>query len=641
MSTVADKSAAVKAMCQDWDLAEALLGGTKTMRLAAELYLPKWPKETQEAYNIRLSVAVLFPAYLRTVGTLAAKPFSKPLTVNKDVPASIQTWLKDIDLQGRDVNAFSSDVLEKALGYGLAGILIEYPVKGAAVRTQAQEQAAGLRPYWVEINAKQLLGWRAERVGGVWQVMQLRFMECVEEADGPYGSKTVDQVRVLEPGKWEIHRKGDKGDWVLHDQGITTLKQVPFVPIYAGRYGYMVARPPLLEVAHLNVAHWQCASDQQTILHVARVPILCATGVEDDKFSLEIGAGAAVKLPEGADLKFVEHSGAAIGAGVVELDKLEERMRQAGAELLVLAPGRITATQVMTENAVGLSLLQRITLTFQDALNQCLAITAKWVGEANGGTVTLFNDYGVATLQEASAQLLLETNRAGKLSDETLHSEFQRRGILAAEVSWEVEKDRLEVQGPDLATMVPQQGGLPARGAPQIAGTPTDPAQPPATPPAPAFPVALAPSPSPFTPITPIAPQPGSPVDDPAPAFDVEAFAAAMSAALSQLVIPAPIVNVAAPTMPDVVVNVAPAAVTVNVPEQPPAQVTVHTAPITVEGAQITVEGALPAAAPVVNVAPAAITVNTPPVSVTIEKGPTGANFIENDDGDITGIKLN
>jgi len=35
----------------------------------------------------------------------------------------------------------------------------------------------------------------------------------------------------------------------------------------------MQAKPPLLDLAWLNVEHWQSASDQSNILHVARVPI--------------------------------------------------------------------------------------------------------------------------------------------------------------------------------------------------------------------------------------------------------------------------------------------------------------------------------------------------------------------------------
>jgi hypothetical protein len=435
--TVADVTDAVAAMQADWELARSLLGGTSAMRAAGTKFLPKWPSEEQKAYDNRLATAVLFPAYQRTVTTLTGKPFSKPVTVGEDVPSNVKDWLDDVDLQGRNLDAFAADLMQVGLGYGLGGILVDFPTKSDDVRTVADERAAGLRPYMVEIKPWQVLGWMPSRKNGAWVLQQLRIMECVEEPDGPWGTVDVDQVRVLEPGKWATYRQNEKKEWIPHKEGTTTIDFIPFVPVYGERTGFMLGKPPLIEVAHLNVAHWQSASDQQTILHVARVPILTVIGAEDGvnaagqpvPWKLEVGASSAVKLPAGGDMKFVEHTGKAIEAGQKDLDALEERMRQAGAELLVLSPGKVTATQVATENAVGMCALQRIVQGLEDALDTALDYMAKWVKAEEGGHVTLFNDFGAATLAEASADLLLKANQAGKLSDESLHEEFQRRGI--------------------------------------------------------------------------------------------------------------------------------------------------------------------------------------------------------------------
>lgn len=458
-------------MQADWSLAAALLGGTRAMRAAGETYLPKWPNEEREAYQCRLTTAVLFPAYARTVQTLAGKPFSKPVTYGDDVPPKIQEWLEDADLQGRNLDAFAADMMETALGYGLGGILVEYP-RAEGVRTVADERAAGLRPYLVEIKPTQILGYRVERRAGAWVLTQLRFKETASEPDGEFGDKAVEQVRVLTPGAWATYRKtatiGQSAqDWALHEQGLTTIDFIPFVPVYGQRIGFMMGKPPLLEVAHLNVAHWQSASDQQTILHVARVPILTVIGIDDENFKMSIGAASAVQVPLGGDMKFVEHSGAAISAGAQELDSLEERMRQAGAELLVLAPGKVTATQVSTENAVGMCALQRIVQGLEDAIDLALQYVAEWVGLPDGGRVTLFNDFGAATLEEASAQLLLSANQAGKISDATLRSEFKRRGILSSDVDEDEEVERIEAQGPALGAL--GMIGAPVEGDPAVA----------------------------------------------------------------------------------------------------------------------------------------------------------------------------
>lgn len=458
-SSVAAIGKPVQTMSEFWELAGSLLGGTAAMRAAGKKHLPQWPNEPDDAYDRRRKAAVLFPAYKRTISTLSGKPFSKPLTLDDEVPEQIKEWLEDCDLQGRSLNVFASDMFQVALGYGLGGILVEYQkvprAPEAQPLTQAQVAQLGLRPYLVEIKPGQLLGWRTERgADGVHRITQLRYKECVAEADGAYGDKEVEQVRVLSPGLWEIHRlDNEKKDWVLFDQGATTLNFVPFVPLYGERLGLMRAAPPLIEVAHLNVAHWQSASDQQNILHVARVPILTVIGVDDEGFQLTVGASAAVRLPMGGDLKYVEHTGAAIAAGAADLDDLEERMRQAGAELLVLKQGDITATQTNTENAVGMCALQRTAEVFEDALDTVLQMMSDWVGLGPGGHVTLFKDYGAATLAEASADLLLKANQAGKISDETMHSEFQRRGFLSADVTWEEEQQRLADQGPGLGTL--------------------------------------------------------------------------------------------------------------------------------------------------------------------------------------------
>ena len=446
-------------MQPDWDLANTLIGGTRAMRHAGAKYLPKFPAEDDEDWKRRLGASVLFPAFKRTVSTLAAKPFSRPVTLSDDTPERLKTWLEDIDLQGRKLAIFAADLLEDALGPGIAGILVEYP-RADGVRTRADEAAAGLRPYWIHIKSSQFLGWRAQRLDGTWKLTQLRFMESVDVDDGPWGTKSIDQVRVLTPGRWETYRESEtaKDEWALHDAGETSLKVVPFIPIYGERTGFMTGKSPLLEVAHLNVKHWQSQSDQDNLLHLARVPILVATGTPLD-FEFKIGSASAIKLGDpNADMKFVEHSGAAINAGRQSLEDLKEEMRQAGAELLVIQPGKKTATQVGAEESVGMCSLAKIAETLEDALDAAMQLTADWVGEKSGGSVTLFKDFGVAPLAEITAQLLIDIAKSGRISDETLRAEMKRRGVLSADVDEAEEVERLAKQPPD----DPNPSGIPA-----------------------------------------------------------------------------------------------------------------------------------------------------------------------------------
>lgn len=463
---VNDQSPEVRELAREWPMLEALLAGTSAMRAQGTALLPKWPAETDEAYRARLNTATLFPAYRRTVGVMSGKPFSKPLTLT-DADARIEKWAEDIDLQGVSLHSFAAEMFHGTIGLGVAGILVEYPRTEPGRRmTVAERDRAGLRPYWVRIKHNQILGWKSAVVAGRLMLTQLRLLETHEEPDGPYGVKLVPQVRVLTPGAWEIWRQtGQNKEWVLADSGTTTLREIPFVPLYGMRSAFMVGRPPLLDVAYLNVKHWQSQSDQDTILHVARVPILAAKGVPDD-FELQVGAASAANLGDNphAELAFVEHSGAAIEAGDKSLIALRDQMVQAGAELLVKREsGDVSATEAGNDAEANKSDLQRIAENYEDALEQALVYTAMYasIDVSRAGNVSLFSDYGAATLSDATAQLVVDLNSRGILSNETTIREMQRRGVISEDIKPEDELEKARQDGPKLGELTDGDGQFP------------------------------------------------------------------------------------------------------------------------------------------------------------------------------------
>lgn len=446
--SVRARSLAVEEIAGEWPLIGALMGGTTAMRAAGKQYLPQWPNEPDDPYKARLSTATLFPAFARTVDVLAAKPFSHPVTVSDDTPARVLEWCGDIDLQGRDLHAFAGALFRSGMAYGIAGILVDYPQVGG-IRTAAEERAAGVRPYFVEIAARCILGWRSSRINGAEVLTQLRFIEAVYEPDGPFAEKEIEQVRVLTPGAWQTWRRDESATtddkWRLHAEGLTTLQKIPFVPVYGHRTGLMRGVSPLNELAHMNVEHWQSKSDQQTILHVARVPILFGRNLGATQIVVG-GASAVVADGDNADLKFVEHSGAAIEAGRLSLLDLEDRMRQVGAELLVIKPGNTSITQTIADNEPAMCALQRMAHDLQTALTGALNLMAEWVGEQPAGHVEVFKDFGVSSLAEASLSLLREMTAAGQFSAESLFHEAKRRGVVQSGITWADESKRIAAE---------------------------------------------------------------------------------------------------------------------------------------------------------------------------------------------------
>jgi hypothetical protein len=481
MAKVNDISSAVAAMQDDWAKIDALVGGTKAMRAAGETYLPKFPAEDAESYAYRLKTSTLYNAMGRTLENMAAKPFAEAITYT-DIDAVAEEWLPNIDLCGNNLTVFAHNLFTEGMGKGLTHILVDMPttVDAEGKRkyvTKADEKAAGLRPYLIHIKPRQVLGWRsAKGLDGVEVLTMLRLMECIEEEDGEFGIKAVPQIRVLQRGAWATYREdpAKRGEWPLHEKGPTSIDFIPLVTYYTKRTGFMTAVPPLLDMADLNIKHWNSQSDQDSILHTARVPILAITGLtEDDKIA--IGAKTFLRLPLNADAKYVEHTGKAIEAGRVALQDLENQMRAMGAELLVESQVAITATQNNTEEDEATCQLKRMVQGLEDTLDNALDMMHRWMNMEYKGAVDIYDDFSSDAVLATAAPFviaLIQMVNNGLISKEDAFNEMQRYGILNPDLVWEDVQAKIELEPPMFEVPMP--------GAPTPAPTPA-PAPAPAT----------------------------------------------------------------------------------------------------------------------------------------------------------------
>lgn len=454
--TVSQRDPRMDAMAATWPKITALLGGTPAMRAAAKTYLPQQPKEDDDDYAYRKETSTLFPAFERTCGVMAGKPFSKELTM-KSIPASVEALLADVDGQGRSLHTFASDVFsESAIEYGFGGILVDFTMteEGEAPRTVAEEKAAGVRPYWVHIKKDQIIGYKAQNRGGTMVLTQLRISETAQVDDGEFGTTDKQRVRVFWEDRWALYEKAaDGADWPKIDEGVLTLGRIPFVPIYGVRSAFMEGFSPLLALADLNIKHWQQQSDQDDSTRFARKRMVVFTGITDAD-QMTIASNYAIQLPPNADAKVVQGSAESVTVGRAELTALEQQMIQTGAELLVATPGQRTATEASNDAEANKSMLQSIAENFEDALDAVLQLTADWLKAGEGGKIQLFKDYAANSLSDASAQLVLSMSMQGLITKETALKEMQRRAVLSPDLDVTSEVELASSQAPDLGNEV-------------------------------------------------------------------------------------------------------------------------------------------------------------------------------------------
>lgn len=450
--TAATPSSVYTKMAPRWRMIDVLLGGTETMREAGDEFLPQHDNESQNSYQTRLKRATLLNLTEQTLDTLAGKPFKDQIVFSDDVPQQILGLTEDIDMQGSNLHAFCRAWFRGGWAKGLSHVLVEHPTPEAKVdaggqeviRTLADDRNEGLRPYWVHVPPENLIAAYSMIDNGKEVLTHVRIMEKTIERNG-WEETVKSRVRVLEPGSWAVYAPTPKGDdWVLESEGVTALDYIPLVTFYAGkRSDLMECKPPLTDLAFLNISHWQSSSDQRNVLTVSRFPILAASGVAADTV-VKIGPNNYLTTDDPTGKwYYVEHTGAAIAAGALDLERLEDQMASYGAEFLRKRPGDETATGRALDSAEASSYLAATIRDFQDCIEQALQLTAQWIGLETGGSVTLTSDVDINELDASELDALQKARAQRDISRMTYLEELKRRGVLADDFDMEADAELL------------------------------------------------------------------------------------------------------------------------------------------------------------------------------------------------------
>jgi len=453
VSQVNDPNTAWYAQEPHWILIEDLLQGTYGMRKKHRRYLPQEPRELDESYDNRLARSVCPPYYIRLERMLAGMLTRKPVRLDETADI-IREQLFDVDLQGNDLNVWTYETTRKMVRYGHIGCLVDAPSDGG-------------RPYWVTYTPRQILGWRTETKEGAQVLTQLRLQETVVVPDGEYGEKAVEQIRVLTPGEFRLHQRQDNGDFKVVDEGRTSLSEIPFSVAYAQRHGMMESRPPLEDIAELNLKTYQIQSDLDNQLHISAVPMLAFYGFPSAAEEVSAGPGEAIAFPADGRAEYIEPAGRSFEAQFRRLEQLAAQINELGlSAVLGQKLTAETAASKQIDRSQGDSTMMVIAQNVQDMIDNSLQYHAQYLGnETAAGSAYVNRDFLGARLEPQDIQSLLALYTAGTITQETLLTELAEGDVLG---------DNFDVEEELAAT---SNAGLdvPSAGSPdRLVGNPND-----------------------------------------------------------------------------------------------------------------------------------------------------------------------
>ena len=435
---VEDPGLAWRRMAPRWELLEALMGGTLGLRQQSTLWLPKEPAEQDDSYNRRLSQSVCPPYFRRLLALLAGMLTRKPVKL-EDVPDPIREDLFDVDLQGNNLDVWLNMAARTALQYGHVGVLVDYP--------RSDEGDVGDRPYWVTYSPRDILGWRTEVTSGRQVLTQLRLKERVVVPHGEFGEELVEQVRVLEPGRFRLYRKqiSRTGSFDLVEEGPMTMDEIPFSVAYADRVGLYESQPPMEEVGWLNLQSYQRNSDLANQLHIAAVPRLIGYGVPVETDEVENGPETMMALPVDARIAYVEPGGTSYQYQFQHLEMIRAQINELGVAA-ILGQKNVAESGVAKsiERSQGDAQLMGLGIQLQDLVDNCLRMHGELRGIPQPGAAVINRDFVEMRLEPAQVQQIIALYTNNMITLQAALEELEQGNALSEGFDVEAEVEAVQ-----------------------------------------------------------------------------------------------------------------------------------------------------------------------------------------------------
>ena len=432
-----------------WEPIRAVLEGTSYLRQNAARYLPQQPMELDASWQGRVSRSVFTPLLQRVIRTATGLVMRKPIMLDGD-PFWTDTFAKDVDRMGTGLDEFVRNQLFLSIAYGHCSWLVDFPT-GEGIRTLRDQQEAQLQPYFVEIDPWSVIGWRQDAKTMAGKLQQVRIKEVVSVPKGRFSCEYKQRVRVVEPDHYEVWERQEEGPvtWAVIEKGPIAVGEIPLVTTYSGKVGTLFSKPPMAELAHLNLAYYQRHSDLVQALHIAAQPILVMAGYDpspDDKVGLSVN-NAICTGPRGeSEIYYVEPSVSSFDSQRAELEGLADSIRSLGLAILTEEKSGVESAKAKALDRLDSnSILSVISKDVEKTLQQAFDLAGKYMG-IEPPVVSLDRDFDVEPIDGQMMASINTLYQGGLLDHETALRILQRGELFDDGVTVEDILDRAEIE---------------------------------------------------------------------------------------------------------------------------------------------------------------------------------------------------
>jgi hypothetical protein len=214
----------------------------------------------------------------------------------------------------------------------------------------------------------------------------------------------------------------------------------------------MESRPPLEDIAELNLKTYQIQSDLDNQLHISAVPMLAFYGFPSSAEEVSAGPGEAIAFPAEGRAEYIEPGGTSFQYQFQRLEQLALQINELG--LSAVLGQKLTAETAEAKRinrSQGDSTMMVIAQNMQDMIDNCLQFHAQYLGQnETAGSCHVNRDFMGIRLDPQEITSLRELYTAGTITQETLLQQLADGEVLGDDFDVEQELEATANAGMDL-----------------------------------------------------------------------------------------------------------------------------------------------------------------------------------------------
>ena len=442
--------------------------GDKAIKKNAETYVPKNKGVDDSDYNAIIQRSVFENFTEATAKGISGLIFAKEPAIS--LPTSLELLKDNIDMDDNTIVDLSQNIVNELMEVGRCGLLIDVPNIDTTGMTKPQTDALNIRAFTKLYKSETIINWRYESINSVNKLTLLVLHEVYEDWTDRFTSTLKNRYRVYSlidnVCYVEVFEENDKTFNNTMDlkpvivRG-STLNYIPFIPLTYKDISIIPVKPPLMDIANINLNYYGVAVERRNVIHFVGNPFFMGKGINtrDDKgnaLTITLGSSIAQIFQEvNADMKIVETQGTGLAFNESYLNDCKSTMAALGARLLVPeANAQISENTMQMKTAGYRATIMQIANTASRAITQSLKIIAEWEGtskeQVSEVKLELNTDYNLSEMDAQTITALVTAWQTGAIRQEDMFKKLQKGEVIEGGVSFDDYKSNLEVTAPTL-----------------------------------------------------------------------------------------------------------------------------------------------------------------------------------------------